>query len=96
MVPGRFVLAYGNIQAGPWEWSADPAVRARGVVAPSSGNHAQGVAAAAKLLGLPALIVMPRDAPALKRERTAAHGIRVVNRQLLNHSTAKRVPASGW
>src|SRR6478752_884971 len=27
-VPGRFVLAYGNIQAGPWEWTADPAVRA--------------------------------------------------------------------
>ena len=26
-VPGRFVLAYGNIQAGPWEWTADPAVR---------------------------------------------------------------------
>jgi threonine dehydratase len=47
-------------------------------VAYSSGNHAQGVAAAAKLLGLPAVIVMPRDAPALKRERTAAHGAEVV------------------
>ena len=52
--------------------------RRGGVVAYSSGNHAQGVAAAAKLLGLPALIVMPRDAPALKRERTAAHGAEVV------------------
>jgi threonine dehydratase len=52
--------------------------RAGGVVAYSSGNHAQGVAAAAKLLGLPALIVMPRDAPALKRERTAAHGAEIV------------------
>jgi threonine dehydratase len=52
--------------------------REGGVVAYSSGNHAQGVAAAAKLLGLPALIVMPRDAPALKRERTAAHGAEVV------------------
>jgi threonine dehydratase len=52
--------------------------RAGGVVAFSSGNHAQGVAAAAKLLGLPAVIVMPRDAPALKRERTAAHGAEVV------------------
>jgi threonine dehydratase len=52
--------------------------RAGGVVAYSSGNHAQGVAAAAKLLGLPAVIVMPRDAPALKRERTAAHGAEVV------------------
>jgi threonine dehydratase len=52
--------------------------RAGGVVAYSSGNHAQGVAAAAKLLGLPAVIVMPRDAPALKRERTAALGAEVV------------------
>jgi threonine dehydratase len=52
--------------------------RARGVVAFSSGNHAQGVAAAARLVGLPAVIVMPRDAPAAKRERTAALGAEVV------------------
>ena len=52
--------------------------RAGGVVAYSSGNHAQGVAAAAKLLGLPAVIVMPADAPALKRERTQALGAEVV------------------
>lgn len=52
--------------------------RKGGVVAYSSGNHAQGVAAAAKLTGLPAVIVMPRDAPALKRERTAASGAEVV------------------
>jgi threonine dehydratase len=52
--------------------------RAGGVVAYSSGNHAQGVAAAAKLLGMPAFIVMPHDAPALKRERTAAHGAEIV------------------
>jgi threonine dehydratase len=52
--------------------------RAAGVVAFSSGNHAQGVAAAAKLVGVPAVIVMPADAPALKRERTAAHGATVV------------------
>jgi threonine dehydratase len=52
--------------------------RAGGVVAYSSGNHAQGVAAAAQLVGLPAVIVMPRDAPALKRERTAAFGAEVV------------------
>ena len=51
---------------------------AGGVVAYSSGNHAQGVAAAAKLLGLPAVIVMPRDAPRSKRERTAALGAEVV------------------
>src|SRR5215471_2301177 len=44
----------------------------------SSGNHAQGVAAAAKLLGVPAVIVMPQDAPRPKRERTAALGAEVV------------------
>jgi threonine dehydratase len=48
------------------------------VVAFSSGNHAQGVAAAAALLGMPALIVMPSDAPRAKRERTAALGAEVV------------------
>ena len=52
--------------------------RAAGVVAFSSGNHAQGVAAAAKLLNMPAVIVMPRDAPKPKRERTAALGAEVV------------------
>jgi threonine dehydratase len=52
--------------------------RAGGVVAYSSGNHAQGVAAAAGLLGLPAVIVMPRDAPRSKRERTAALDAEVV------------------
>src|ERR1700755_389487 len=54
------------------------AERAGGVVAFSSGNHAQGVAAAAKLLGMPAVIVMPQDAPRPKRERTAALGAQVV------------------
>lgn len=48
------------------------------MVAYSSGNHAQGVAAAAKLLGLGATIVMPSDAPHLKRERTAALGAEIV------------------
>ena len=46
----------------------------RPVVAFSSGNHAQGVALAAKLLGVPATIVMPSDAPAIKRKNTAAYG----------------------
>ena len=54
------------------------AERAGGVVAFSSGNHAQGVAAAAALLGMPAVIVMPSDAPRPKRERTAALGAEVV------------------
>ena len=49
-----------------------------GVVAHSSGNHAQAVACAAATLGLPAVIVMPSDAPTLKRERTAAWGAEIV------------------
>ena len=52
--------------------------RAQGVVAFSSGNHAQGVAAAAKLFGMPALIVMPRDAPRPKVEGTRAYGATIV------------------
>jgi threonine dehydratase len=56
----------------------DPAQRARGVVAHSSGNHAQGVARAARLLGAPAVIVMPSDAPAVKRDRVAADGAEIV------------------
>ncbi|MFT6773007.1 MAG: threonine dehydratase [Paracoccaceae bacterium] len=63
-------------------WSALTAlpgdVRARGVLAYSSGNHAQGVALAAQLLGVPAVIVMPADAPALKLANTAALGAEVV------------------
>jgi threonine dehydratase len=56
----------------------DPAARARGVVAFSSGNHAQGVALAAKLLGIPAAIVMPADAPAAKLAATRGYGAEVV------------------
>ncbi|WP_243455602.1 threonine/serine dehydratase [Sphingosinicella sp. BN140058] len=54
------------------------AERARGVVAFSSGNHAQGVAIAAKRLGIAATIVMPADAPAVKRDATLAAGARIV------------------
>ncbi|MYZ47762.1 threonine ammonia-lyase [Propylenella binzhouense] len=49
-----------------------------GVVACSSGNHAQGLAEAARLAGIPATVVMPADAPSVKRERTAASGARIV------------------
>ena len=52
--------------------------RANGVVAYSSGNHAQGVAAAAQLLGVPATIVMPSDAPEIKLANTRAYGAEVV------------------
>jgi len=49
-----------------------------GVVAHSSGNHAQAVARAAKLLNLPAVVVMPNNAPPLKRQRTEADGAEVI------------------
>jgi threonine dehydratase len=54
-----------------------PDERARGVVAFSSGNHAQGVALAARLLGLHAIIVMPLDAPKVKVEATRGYGAEV-------------------
>ncbi|AXV16747.1 threonine ammonia-lyase [Neorhizobium sp. SOG26] len=63
-------------------WSAisalSPEVRARGVIAFSSGNHAQGVALAAKLHGIASVIVMPSDAPRIKIENTRAYGAEVV------------------
>jgi threonine dehydratase len=52
--------------------------RARGVVTHSSGNHAQGVARAARLLGARAVIVMPSDAPEIKRRRVAADGAEII------------------
>lgn len=63
-------------------WSAVSALtdeqRRAGVIAYSSGNHAQGVAHAAELHGAPAVIVMPNDAPALKLANTRDHGAEVV------------------
>lgn len=63
-------------------WSAlsamDPEIRKRGVIAFSSGNHAQGVARAAALHGVPSVIVMPSDAPKLKIANTGALGAEVV------------------
>jgi threonine dehydratase len=56
----------------------EPTQRARGVVTHSSGNHAQAIASAAKSWGVPATIIMPDDAPALKVDLTKAHGARVV------------------
>lgn len=65
---------------GAWHrlTALDEAARARGVVAFSSGNHAQGVAWAARRLRMPATIVMPADAPEVKREATLALGAEVV------------------
>jgi threonine dehydratase len=58
--------------------SIPQAARGGGVVAFSSGNHAQGVAAAAQILNMQATIVMPKDAPLSKRERTKGYGAEVV------------------
>lgn len=55
-----------------------PTERVAGVVAFSSGNHAQGVAAAARLLGIRATIVMPADAPAIKMSNTREYGAEVI------------------
>ncbi|MBW4329516.1 threonine/serine dehydratase [Stakelama sp. CBK3Z-3] len=65
---------------GAWHrlTAIDPDVRDKGVVAFSSGNHAQGIAWAAKRLGMPAVIVMPADAPRSKREGTLALGAEIV------------------
>lgn len=56
----------------------DETQRKRGVIAFSSGNHAQGIALAASLLGIPATIVMPLDAPKAKRAATEGYGAKVV------------------
>ena len=66
-----------------------PDERKRGVVAFSSGNHAQGVALAAKLLGVPALIVMPADAPKVKADATAGYGAEVKFYDRLTESREK-------
>lgn len=68
----KFRGAYNRLSA------LSPAERAGGVVAFSSGNHAQGVALAAKLLGIRAAIVMPADAPAVKVEATRGYGAEVI------------------
>ncbi|HET9715289.1 MAG TPA: threonine/serine dehydratase [Pseudolabrys sp.] len=68
----KFRGAYNKISSIPLER------RGAGVVAYSSGNHAQGVACAARLLGMRATIVMPADAPRAKRDRTRALGAEVV------------------
>jgi threo-3-hydroxy-L-aspartate ammonia-lyase len=69
----KFRGAYNAVHA------LDPAVRAHGVATFSSGNHAQGVALAANLHGVPAAIVMPDDAPAVKAEATLGYGAEVIS-----------------
>ena len=78
-------------------WSAvsalDPNTRARGVIAFSSGNHAQGVARAAALHGAPAVIVMPSDAPVLKIANTRGFGAEVVLYDRAAHETREEIGA---
>ena len=78
-----------------------PADRPKGVVAWSSGNHAQGVALAARLIGLPATIIMPNDTPAMKLANTRALGARVrlydrysENREAIGKSLAEETGAT--
>jgi threonine dehydratase len=68
----KFRGAYNTISRLPAE------ARRRGVIAFSSGNHAQGVALAAQLLGAPAVICMPADAPAVKVDATRGYGAEVL------------------
>jgi threonine dehydratase len=86
-VGGRVFLKCENLQrTGSFKFrgaynalaALDPASRARGILAISSGNHAQGVAEAARLFGVPATIVMPADAPSSKKARTLRNRARVV------------------
>src|SRR5579863_7990474 len=71
---GAFKLrgAYNNIA------SLSPEERGRGVITYSSGNHGQGVAYAARALGIKAVVVMPNNAPAIKREAAASMGAEIV------------------
>ena len=76
--------------------SLAPAERGRGLITYSSGNHAQGVARAARLLGVPAVIVMPENAPAIKRARVLADGAEVVtvgNASAERQAVAERLAA---
>lgn len=76
---------------GAWHrlTALDGIARDKGVVAYSSGNHAQGVAWAARKLGMPAVIVMPADAPKVKREATLAMGAEVVTYDRMTESREK-------
>lgn len=63
-----------------------PEVRAKGVLAYSSGNHAIAVSTAAKFFGVPAVIVMPKDAPKIKLDTTRSLGAEVVTYDRVNES----------
>src|SRR5512141_2312537 len=68
----------------------DPHVRARGVVAPSSGNHGQGVAMAARIYGVPATVVMPTNVTPAKRSGAERLGARIVLAGTTTHERAEK------
>ena len=75
-----------------------PAERAAGVLTYSSGNHAQGVALAGKLLGIPTTIVMPTNAPKVKRAATEGYGARIVEydpKKTTRREVAKELASEG-
>ncbi|GGI90154.1 threonine ammonia-lyase [Polymorphobacter multimanifer] len=74
----QFTAAYKERGALNKLLSLTPEERARGVIAASAGNHAQGLAYNAKRLGIPATIVMPRFTPIVKVQQTEGHGADVV------------------
>ena len=89
----KFRGAYNTISRLPEE------ARRRGVLAFSSGNHAQGVALAARLLGAPAAICMPDDAPAVKVAATRGYGAEVIFYDRLKddrEAVARRIRAAGF
>ncbi len=73
---------------GAWHRLSDLNVdeKVKGVVAYSSGNHAQGVAWAAKRIGIEATIIMPKDAPAAKMDNTAALGAKIITYDRMNEN----------
>jgi len=83
----KFRGAYNRISLIP------AAERAAGVVAYSSGNHAQGVAAAAAIFDMPATIIMPADAPAIKIANTRGYGAKVVFYQRASEDREARAQA---
>ncbi|HKY96371.1 MAG TPA: pyridoxal-phosphate dependent enzyme, partial [Gemmatimonadaceae bacterium] len=80
----KFRGAYNYLSSLP----AD--VRSRGVVAPSSGNHGQGVAMAARLYGIPATVVMPTNVTSAKRGGAERLGARIVLAGTTTHERADR------
>jgi threonine dehydratase len=75
-----------------------PEQRSAGVITHSSGNHAQGVALAAKLLGVEAVVVMPHDAPKSKREATEDYGATIVPCEAIEREekTAQLIDSFGY